>query len=398
MKYRLALATMTLALLACAGESEVETSQSVAAPADTALLGAEAVAIGGFSLDTARLIPWVSSSIAPARVVLDPTRHQTLGAITEGRVSRVLVQVGDAVRRGDVLVAIHSHEIMDARSGLVRAESQLRAAKAEQQAAEVTLGRAQRLLAAQAMSQADVDRANVAFAAADAKLAEAEAEAARAHGLMEHLLGDGPMPADLDPHEVLIRSNVSGTVVSRTVTTGSVVLPGEPLVAVADPSALQLELRLTDRQIGTVNPGSELAFSLVGDESDARGRAIVSRVSSVAETSTRTTIVLARIAAMPPGTRAERFATAYLSGGAEGEALVVPMQSIQSIAGDTVVIVAEQRGEGLHIAAVRVRVGRRNAVHAEILAGLEAGRAVISRGATIARAELLRLREGAGGE
>jgi hypothetical protein len=37
-------------------------------------------------------------------------------------------------------------------------------------------------------------------------------------------------------------------------------------------------------------------------------------------------------------------------------------------------------------------------VHAEIVAGLEAGRAVISRGAVTARAELLKRREGGGGD
>jgi HlyD family secretion protein len=188
-------------------------------------------------------------------------------------------------------------------------------------------------------------------------------------------------------------------VVSRQATPGTVVLPGDPLVAVADPSALLLELRLTDRQVAGVAAGSAVSFALVGEPSgSATGRAVVSRVAPMLDNATRTTIVLANITSLPAGARAERFATAQLSGRAEGDALVVPMQSVQSLAGDTVVIVAEQRGEGLHIEAVRVRVGRRDATHAEILAGLEVDRVVIARGATIARAELLKRREGGGGE
>ncbi len=396
---RLLTCSLLLALMAC-GEGAAPVDEVAIAPApDTALLGAAAVAIGGFTLDTARMMLWASSTVAPARIILDPSRHQTLGSITEGRVTRVLVRIGDAVRAGDILVAIHSHEIMDARSGLVRAESQLRTAQAERDAAEVNLGRAQRLLAARAMGQADLDRATVVATAARSRLEEVEAEAVRARGLIEHLLGEGPLPANLDPHEVLIRAPISGVIVSRQATAGTVVLPGDPLVAVADPNALLLELRLTDRQVAGVAAGSSVSFTLVGESvGSATGRAVVSRVAPMIEGATRTTIVLANIATMPAGARAERFATAQLSGRAEGDALVVPMQSVQSLAGDTVVIVAEQRGEGLYIEAVPVRVGRRDATHAEILAGLDVNRVVIARGATIARAELLKRREGGGGE
>jgi cobalt-zinc-cadmium efflux system membrane fusion protein len=389
---------VVLVLAACSLETSPEESTAQVAAPDTALLSAAAVAIANFALDTARVVAWTSTVSAPARVTLDPSRHQTLGSITEGRITRVLVRVGDAVRAGDILVAIHSHEIMDARSGVVRAESQMRTAVAERDAAQITVQRAERLLAARAMGQADMERARVTLTAAQARFDEAQAEAERAHGLLEHLLGDGPVPANLDPHEVLIRAPMNGVVTERTAVPGTVVLPGDPLLAVADPSALQLEIRLTDRQIAGVSAGDSIRFALVGtDDADAIGTARVTRVSPVLDQETRTTTVVATITRAPAGTRAERFATAVLSSSAEGEALVVPAQAIQSLAGDTVVIVAEQRGEGLHIVAVPVRVGRRDAAHAEILAGLEVGRVVIARGATIARAELLKRREGEGG-
>ncbi len=393
----LSLLGVSVLLVACGAEPEVVADVEAAAP-DTALLGAESVAIAGFTLDTARRIPWSASTSEPARLVLDPTRHQTLGSITEGRVTRVLVREGDAVRQGQILVAIHSHEIMDARSGLVSAESQQRTAKAERDAAEVALGRAERLLAAKAVGQAEVDRARVAMTSATSRLAEADAELVRATGLVEHLLGDGPLPAELDPHEVLIRAPISGVVIERTVVPGTVVLPGQPLLAVADPRALQLEVRLSDRQVSDVTVGSRLTFTLVGDASGTTGTAVVRRVTPVVDGATRTTMAMAELLTRPDGTRAERFANARIAGVASDDALVVPLAAVQALAGDTIVIVAEQRGEGLHIAAVPVRVGRRDAEHAEIVAGLEAGRVVIAKGAVIARAELLKRREGGGGE
>jgi membrane fusion protein, heavy metal efflux system len=393
------VAVMTLLLLAACGGDPVPEAEVVAEAPDTALLGAESVAIAGFTIDTSRLQPWSATTAAPARITLDPSRHQALGSITEGRVSRVLVREGDAVREGQILVAIHSHEIMDARSGLVRAQSMHRTAQAERDAAEVAYARAERLLSAKAMGQAEVDQARVHRTAAVARLAETAAELERATGLVEHLLGEGPLPDGLDPHEVLIRAPFSGVVVQRTAVAGSVVLPGEPLLSVADPRALQLEVRLSDRQVGQVAVGSRVRFTLVGEVADApSGTAIVRRITPVVDGASRTTMAVAELVDVPAGTRAERFANATIEGVAEGQVVVVPVHAVQALAGDTIVIAAQARGEGLFLEAVRVRVGRRDAVHAEIVAGLEAGRAVISRGAVTARAELLKRREGGGGD
>jgi multidrug efflux pump subunit AcrA (membrane-fusion protein) len=72
----------------------------------------------------------------------------------------------------------------------------------------------------------------------------------------------------------------------------------------------------------------------------------------------------------------------------------VPAAAVQSLDGDTVVVVARPRGGGLALEGVRVRVGRRTAERAEILAGLAPGTPVVTAGAAVAKAELLRRRGG----
>jgi cobalt-zinc-cadmium efflux system membrane fusion protein len=66
--------------------------------------------------------------------------------------------------------------------------------------------------------------------------------------------------------------------------------------------------------------------------------------------------------------------------------------AVQALDGDTVVMVADQRGEGLHIEAVRVRTGRRAGDRTEILSGVSPGRRVIAGSAAIAKAELIKRR------
>jgi multidrug efflux pump subunit AcrA (membrane-fusion protein) len=87
------------------------------------------------------------------------------------------------------------------------------------------------------------------------------------------------------------------------------------------------------------------------------------------------------------------FATARLAGPAAGTALTVPAAAVQALDGDTVLILAEQRGDGLLLRAAPVRIGRRSAAAAEVLAGAAEGDAVVASGAAIARAEIMRRRE-----
>jgi cobalt-zinc-cadmium efflux system membrane fusion protein len=405
---RRALLPLVALLAACGGAetpapaadgvvADGDTAARRPALADTALLSADAVAIGGFVLDTARVAPWRSDVALPGRIVTDPARHQALGSITEGRVARVLVQVGDRVRRGELLVAIHSHEIMDARAQLAAATGSRDAARAARATSAAALARAERLYDAKAGSLAELERARSADAEAAARLLAAEAEFTRADGLVHHLLGDGPEPAGNDPHDVLIRAPIDGVVATRDVVAGAVVLPGDPLLSIADPDAMHLEVRVPDRLVGALEPGRPVTFTLVGDVPGASaGAAVVTRIAPAVDTLTRTLLVLARITDAPAGTRAERFATAQLDVGDAREALTVPAEAVQALEGDTVVIVAEQRGAGLHLVARPVSVGRRDATRAEILRGLDAGAIVIGRGAAIARVELLKARAAGG--
>jgi multidrug efflux pump subunit AcrA (membrane-fusion protein) len=128
---------------------------------------------------------------------------------------------------------------------------------------------------------------------------------------------------------------------------------------------------------------------------DERFEARVTRVAPVLDSLTRTLEVEARVADGAPRLRAEMFATAELMGPEGERTLVVPAGAVQSFAGDTVVVTAREGGDGgTVLEAVRVRVGRRTAETAEIVAGLDAGAMVVTHGAAVAKAEIMRRREG----
>ena len=384
----------SLLAVACGGASDDANAAADAAAvptADTATLSAKMVAIGGFTYDSARLIPWQSSVTVPGRLMLDPSALATIGSITEGRITQVLVRVGDRVHAGQVLVLIHSHEIMDARSALASATARLAAAEAERDLANSAADRATRLLEAKAMSKAEVERAEVGRRVAAATYQQAIAERNRALAMIDHLVGTGNVPALADEHDVLIRTPIGGVVTSRDAQPGTVVLPGAPLVSVGNPDRLQLQMHLSADAAAGVQVGATVRFALT-ETPTTKMFAIVSRVAPTVDTVTRTIEVIAVPNGASRGARAESFVQAELSGTGGSPALVVPSSAVQALEGDTVVIVADQRGEGLHIQAVRVRTGRRAGDRTEILSGILPGRRVIAGSAAIAKAELIKRR------
>jgi cobalt-zinc-cadmium efflux system membrane fusion protein len=362
---------------------------------DTATFSAEAVRIGGFTVDSARMRPWQTSVVVPGRLELDPSALETIGSIVEGRITHVTVRVGDRVGANQPLVMVHSHEIMDARSLLKASTARVTAMEAERDLAATAAERAQRLYDNKAMSRAELERAQVARRVALSNHEQAVAEFDRADALVEHLAGTGPLPPGADEHDVIIRTPMAGVVTARDAQPGTVVLPGTPLVTVGSPDRLQLEMHVPEQQAVGLDVGATVQYALTDRPGDVF-EATVSRVAPTVDTLTRTVQIIAQLKGRPAG-RAETFVQATIRGRGSAPALVISDRALHTIDGDTVVLVAEQRGDGLHVRATRVRVGRRTADRVEIVAGLAPGMPVVLSGGAIAKAELLK-RRNAGGE
>lgn len=386
------------ALTACSGDTPaVETTTSAPMTHDTVTLSAAAVAIGEFAIDTVRDTPWHTAVMAPARLMLDPERLETIGSITEGRISHVLVRIGDRVQANQVLVMIHSHEIMDARSALAQAEAHVASAEIERATAVAAAERAQRLFAGKAMSRAEVERAEAIQAVAVARHIGALAEREHAEALVTHLVGEGKIPDDADQHDVLIRTPIAGVVITRDAQPGTVVLPGQALITVGDPRALLLQMHLSEQAARTVRLGATVRYALTNSPSQ-RFDAVVSRIAPTIDTVTRTIEVQATLRGTNNAARAEAFAQAEILSPDASIATVVPLSAIQVLEGDTVVIATEQRGDGMFIEAVPVRVGRTTLDQVEIRSGIVAGRTILIQSAAIAKAELIKRRTGGAGE
>lgn len=379
-------------VLSCARakqEAVVETASSGSTPKDapdTALLGAHAAAIAG--IDTVRVAraTWRDEWKVPARLALDPEATQAIGSLLEGRVSRVLVLPGAQVRAGQLLVAISSPQLLDAQQAVVVAEASVMTAESDLRLATSSAARTERLYAVKAASLADVERERAARTAAEAAHARLAAELRRARDAYSQLGGSvGSTPA----REALIRSPIDGVIVSRDVEPGQVVSAGTPMVTVSRMSTLALLVQAPEEAAGSVIPGAALRFTVRAFPGRAF-QAEITRIAPGLDPRTRTLEVVAKVANPSAELRPEMFATVALAGRPSGDVLVIPSAAVQALNGDTVLVAAAPRGSGLHVEAVPVSIGRRNAELAEVLEGAREGTLIVTTGAAIAKAEIAR--------
>jgi cobalt-zinc-cadmium efflux system membrane fusion protein len=380
-----------LGALACSGGKIApgvltESTGSVPAP-DTALLGAKAATIAG--IDTVRVTrrAWRDEWTLPARLSLDPEGTQAIGSLVEGRVSRVLVLPGESVREGQLLVTISSTQLLDAQQALVASEAALTTAESDLRVVAASAARTERLHAAKAASLADLERERAAKTAAEATHARFAAEVRRARAAYAQL--GGSLHTKSGASEASIRSPMNGVVVVRSAEPGQVVSAGTSLVTVSQTSTLALVIQAPEEAMGSVRPGAQLRFTVRAyprREFEAR----VARVAPALDPRTRTLEVVARVANDSGELRPEMFAMVALTGRPGSGVLTVPSSAVQALDGDTVVIAAAPRGSGLHVEAIPVRIGRRTTELAEVITGVQEGALVVTAGAAIARAEIVR--------
>ncbi|HEX9508189.1 MAG TPA: efflux RND transporter periplasmic adaptor subunit, partial [Myxococcales bacterium] len=137
------------------------------------------------------------SITAGGRIAFDDLRVTHVLSPVVGRVTRVLAQPGERVKKGTPLLAILSPDIGTAVSDVVKAQADLAASERD-------FHRQQQLAAAHAGTQRELEAAEGAYRRAQAELARAK--------LKQQLLKSGDV--DSVTQEFILRSPIEGRIVS----------------------------------------------------------------------------------------------------------------------------------------------------------------------------------------
>jgi membrane fusion protein, heavy metal efflux system len=306
------------------------------------------------------------------QIVPDPDRIALLGARVPSRVERVLVREGDAVRAGQVIAVVTSHELAKLRSAHAAALSRARAARANASRlrglARDGLGSEQEALTAEAEAAAAEGERDV------------QAQAIRAAG--------APLDARGDPSLLELASPIGGQVVQRDAVPGQVVEPSHTVATVADLSHVFFQAQLFEKDLAKLSEGAPAEVRLNGYP-DVVFRARVARIAAQVDPQART--LTARLALLDPAPRVRLglYGTARVSlqhDDAE-EQVVVPLSAVTEIGDRKVVFVEHQDGE---FQVHDVKLGPTAGGEVAVLSGLDAGERVVISGVHTLKSAVLR--------
>jgi HlyD family secretion protein len=200
-----------------------------------------------------------------ANGTLQPTRSVSIGSELSGTVARVLVDVNDRVKKGQVLVELDTAKLADqivrSRAALATASAGVAQAVATVKEAEGNLARLEevsRLSGGKVPSTAELDTARAALERARANEASARAAVTDARA--------GLATDETNLSKASIRSPIDGVVLTRSVDPGNAVaasLQAVTLFTVAEDLArLRLQVNVDEADVGAVQVGQKAGFTV----------------------------------------------------------------------------------------------------------------------------------------
>ena len=268
----------------------------------------------------------------------------TVAARSAGPVEKVLVEVGDRVKRGDLLVRLVN--------STVTAQRDLRLAELTR--AKQILERQERL---RTRRSAAFQRARYETAIQDVARAEAALKLAQ-----------------IELNYAKIRAPYPGVVTVKHTETGAYVKAGDAVVTLVNIQALEIEADVPADRVGGLSPGAEVMFRLKGKRFRANVRAVVPVDNPL--TRTRAVRFVPRIRANGIGIAVNQSVTVEVPIGAKRTVTSVHKDAILHKGGTTVVFVVVGGKAVPRPVMLGDAVGSRFIVRS----GLKAGELVVVRG------------------
>jgi RND family efflux transporter MFP subunit len=293
-----------------------------------------------------------------------------IGAEVSGlRLAEVRVNVGDAVRRGQVLAVFAADTV---RADLASAEAMLAEARAGQGEAEAALGearanaeRARQVKDSGALSAQQVTQYMTAEQTAQARVMSAQARVQSAQAQVRS--------QQLRLSHVQVLAPDDGVISARTATVGAVTAPGQELFRMVRQNRLEWRAEVTATELERIRPNMPVD---VMPANGAQIKGTVRMVGPTVDPQSRNGIVYVDL---PPGAsaRSGTFARGEFSLGSSA-ALTVPQQSVVVRDGFSYVFRLNPDGR---VVQQKVQTGRRVGDRVEIVEGLKPEVSIVASGA-----------------
>jgi cobalt-zinc-cadmium efflux system membrane fusion protein len=310
-------------------------------------------------------------------VAFDADAVADVGGRIEGRITRMLVSVGDKVKEGQPLVEIEGNQLGEAIAELLSARANLIAAE-NQATRETELG------AKQLSSAPVVERAKAAAKALNAEVRGAE-QRLLAMGLTANELKS--LESGNGPRRITLRAPIAGEVVQRYAVLGQVVDPTQPVLRIADLTRLWVELDVIERDLAHVAVGNSVEI-LSETHPGVVFPGQVSYVDAMVDVSTRAAQVRIEVENPDRLLRPGQFVHARLTTQGESrEVVTIPRHAVLRVDGEPAVFL--QVGKNAYVPRP-IELGPAVGEFVEIVRGLAEGDQLVTAGGFVLKSELER--------
>lgn len=307
-----------------------------------------------------------------------------------GRVTRVFVQAGAVVKKGQPLFAVEGSEFVQAQNDLGAAQASEQSAEVQVKAARADEARLDQLYKADGASLKDWQQSQATVAAAEASLRSAQVAMAavqnrlKIYGESDREIGAlaaGARARRIQP-EAVVTAPVDGTVVTRQVEPGQFVSgatsgTSTPVFQVSDLSTVWLVANVREADAGKVRIGDEMNVRVLAYP-DRVFHAKVTYIAPAVDPVTRRLAVRAEIANADRALKPEMFADFGIDTGPASSSLAVPVRAVI------------YEGQSAHVWRAKpdhslvlqqVQLGRSSGGLVEVLDGLRPGDQIATSGA-----------------
>ena len=311
------ISALVLGLSACGPQTSTTQPEASQPPADPALIQVGPEMAKRFQVESVTMTDIVEFQNVPGRIEANDRMVTRIGAAVTGRVTEVMVDVGDRIAAGQSLATIASPELSQTQMSYLRAHSSA-------SLAERAVERARLLFQADVIGAAELQRRESELAVARAE-SRALGDQLRLMGLSAQGLERLKEQGTLQPVGQVLASQ-AGIVIERKVSSGQVAQPGDPLFTVADLSNVWVVGALPEQTAKAVQVGQRVDIEVPALD----GKTITGKIVYVGDTvspETRTVPIRTQVDNPKRDMKPQMLATMRIRG-EERRQLVVPQESV----------------------------------------------------------------------
>lgn len=308
------------------------------------------------------------------KIIIHPDKLAHILPKVSGVARWVGKNIGDDVKKDEILAVLESREIADIKANYL-------AAQEKEKLALLLFTREERLY--QKKISAEQDYLNAKSSYEETKInVQLAKQKLRAFGLTDEEIEELAKEDDPDLRLNEIRSPMDGTVVFRHITKGEFIENTATIFEIADLTNVWIEIGIYPKDLNKVKEGQLVDVSLPSDEKTSPAKIIY--LSPIIQDETITAKAIAEMNNPNGKWRPGSFVKVNIATEKINVPIAVPKEAIQEIEGDEYIFVRVPEG----FEKRRVQTGKTDNANVEILSGLNQGEEYASSKTFLLKADL----------